>query len=333
MTEQVLTDDEKNALLDGVNSGAVQVQSNGGSVYASVRPFEIASRSRVVTNSFPRMRTVNARFAAGMSRQAETMLQRDVDIKPLGIEMRLFNQLGSEMTSSAVVVVFEAPPLNGTALIVLRPELVGLLVDAFFGGPGSTGSGAAGGTFSAGELSVSKLFCQLVLSTVQESWQPLLDFKLQQVATETSLDHVELSGESDLVIETGFEMTIADHRGQFYILWPRDTVLTLLPAFGGEKCERDAAKDALWEQAIRQRVADVSMKITTCVGHASTPVSDLAGLSAGDVVNIDSPGPATIFAGSVPVIKGKFGILEGRNAVEATHWLMPRNGSVSLTGL
>ena len=41
MSENVLTDDEVDALLDGVESGEVEVQSAQGPRYASVTPFEL----------------------------------------------------------------------------------------------------------------------------------------------------------------------------------------------------------------------------------------------------------------------------------------------------
>ena len=53
MTDPVLTDDEKGALLEGMSSGEVEVHSNRGPTYASVTDFEIGPRSRITTNSYP----------------------------------------------------------------------------------------------------------------------------------------------------------------------------------------------------------------------------------------------------------------------------------------
>ena len=55
MTDRVLTDDEKEALLEGVATGEVEVQSTDGPRDADVQPFEISERCRLVSNSFPRL--------------------------------------------------------------------------------------------------------------------------------------------------------------------------------------------------------------------------------------------------------------------------------------
>lgn len=325
MTEQVLTDDEKNALLDGVSSGAVQVQSSGGPQYASVRPFDLSPRSRIVANSYPRLQTVNQLFAERLAGHAEALLQHDLDVSPTGIDVRPWSKYSQQWVEPCVAVVFTAAPLTGHALIVLQADLVGHLVESFFGSEVGIGTATGGSSFTRGELSVSNLFCDVVLSAMRDAWQPLMQFTPARVNTEINLDRVDIARDSDPVIGSGFELSFADHHGVFHVLWPRDTVALLLPSFDGRKGDRDAAEDARWEKAIRTRLADAPMRITTCVGHARHALGNLVALSPGDVIPIESPRFATILAGALPIISGRFGVYEGRNAVEAAAWLHPGN--------
>ena len=64
MSDPVLTDEEKGALLDGMSSGEVEVHSTSGKTYAGVKPFEVGPRSRIVTNSYPRLQGLNRQFAS-----------------------------------------------------------------------------------------------------------------------------------------------------------------------------------------------------------------------------------------------------------------------------
>lgn len=335
MTDQILTEDEKNALLEGVTSGAVKVQAAGGPRYASVRPFDVDGRDRIVSNSYPRLQALNQRFAEGLSRQADKLLQSDVEVRPHELTVRASAECSGLLAGPGVAVFFEAPPLDGSALIVLRPELVGHLVEAFFGGPGMAASGIGSGAFSAGELSVSNRFASLVLSVIQESWQAVTALSPARSRTEASLDHVEFATECDCVIDTAFELALAagdaDRRGRFHVLWPRDMVEPLLPAFEGRKRDRDAALDAQWEKAIRRRMADVPMRISTRVGQAGLTLGDVIALAPGDVISIGSPRGATLLANGVPIINGRFGVFDGRNAVEAGEWLSPGSRALSPT--
>ena len=50
-------------LLDGVESGEVEVQSTAGPKYAHVEAFEITPRNTIVTNSFPSLVKLNRNLA------------------------------------------------------------------------------------------------------------------------------------------------------------------------------------------------------------------------------------------------------------------------------
>ena len=56
-------------------------------------------------------------------------------------------------------------------------------------------------------------------------------------------------------------------------------------------------------------------------------LGDLVNLTPGDVIGIDTPRVATVFAHGVPLIEGRFGVQAGRNAVEAVAWLEPQNSN------
>jgi flagellar motor switch protein FliM len=50
-------------------------------------------------------------------------------------------------------------------------------------------------------------------------------------------------------------------------------------------------------------------------------LGEVAELKAGDVIMISNPQNSTVRAGSVPILAGRFGVHDGRYAVETTAWL------------
>lgn len=324
MSEPVLTDDEKSALLDGVSSGAVEVHGCGGPQYASVRPYDIDARARVVTNSYPRLQALDQRFAAHLAAVVEGLLQCEVTISATGLEVQAWRECRAHYSGPAIHFLVAAPPLTGNALVILSSGLVGQLVEAFFGSSIGSEIGTAyngGGAFTPGERSVATRFCDAVLASLREVWRPLIELSPERAGDDVPLDVIDLVRDSEPVIASGFELGVAGLNAGFHLLWPRQTIAPLLPALEGAMRERDPAADARWAQSIRRRLAEVPMAVTTCVGTASHRVGALTALAAGDVLDIANPRAAVVFAGDVPVIKGRFGVIEGRNAVEATAWL------------
>ncbi len=320
MSEPVLTDDEKSALLEGVSSGAVEVHGNGGPQYASVRPYDVDVRSRMVTNSYPRLQALDQRFAEHLAAAVELLLQCEAEVTATGLEVRTWRECRARLSEPAMHFLVSAAPLTGNALVVLGSELVSQLVEAFFGsepGSGYNGSGA----FTPGERSVANRFCDAALASLRDIWRPLIELSPERAGSDVPPDLLDIARDAEPVVISGFELAVAGQGAGFHIFWPRETLAPLLPAFEGAVRERDPAADARWAQSIRQRLATVPIAITTCIGAASHRVGALTALAAGDVLRIADPRAAVVFAAGVPVIEGRFGVFEGRNAVEASAWL------------
>ncbi|MCB1845473.1 MAG: hypothetical protein KDI09_21065, partial [Halioglobus sp.] len=166
MTEQVLSDDEKNALLDGVSSGAVEVHSADGPQYAAVKPFVIGPRARIVSNSFPRLESINAQLASRLADSVSAMLQVEVDITPRAIRQRSFADFCEDGPARCLAIGFTAAPLTGEALVLIDSELVSPLVEAFFGGNSPESLACNEAAHSPGALSIVHLFVRELLLTV-----------------------------------------------------------------------------------------------------------------------------------------------------------------------
>lgn len=323
MSDQVLTDDEKDALLDGVTTGEIEVQSFDGPRYAEVRPFEIPQRSRIATNSFPRLERLNRRFASDASKLLEQMVNDDAEITAGAIETCSYGDFCDSNTDFSLVIEFTAKPLMGSGLIYVNAALVRQLVESFYGGSGNEPADHPPDIFTPGETSVASLFCDDLLSTIAEGWRPLVDAEHQQVGVRHSTDVFDGIDNSDNVICADFEIEFCKQQHRFYIVWPMSMLASLLPVFEGQKRERDAAQDARWEQAIRSRITESVVGISSRVGHSQLTLGAVAELAPGDIIDIDDPRKSTVFVKQVPILEGLFGVHAGRYAIEATDWLSP----------
>ena len=320
MSEQILTEDEKKALLDGVSSGAVEVHSGNGTRYKSVRPYRINPRSRIVSRSYPRLQAINSQLALNLERQSAALLQCELEVASSGTDASVWSEYGLGLERPCIAALFAAAPLAGQGLLVLPAALVAQLVEAFFGGAGTPPAGNST-AFTAGELNVATLFCKRVLEAAAAAWEPLQKLEFSLAGTETNLDLLEVAGDSELVLGSSFDMAIGGQRGSFRFVWPQRMLGALLPTLEGSKRERNAASDAEWERAMCARLADVPMRVAARVGTGTRSLGEVVRLVPGDVVPIGNPRAATVVANDVPVLSGRFGLCAGQNAVEAVTWL------------
>ncbi len=323
--EPVITDAEKDALLDGMSSGEIEVQSSKGPAYAVVTPFEVGPRSRIVTNSYPRFQSLNRQFAGRIAKQIEVLLNAESTVTFSHIKTCTYSEFCEQSHGLSLLLEFAPKPLDGAALINLNSALVELLVETFYGGDGNESSRKDADFFTPGEVNVATLFCGAVIAVTGEVWQPIADFKPELTGPHLSSGVIDCIDGGDSIIAAEFELNVADKVQSFHIVWPVSTVASLLPVFEGQKRERDASQDARWEKSLRSRVIDSVVNISSNVGTTRMTLGEVANLTPGDIFPIINPQKSTVFARQVPILEGRFGLHDGRHAIETTHWLEPEN--------
>ncbi|MCH9695716.1 MAG: FliM/FliN family flagellar motor switch protein [Gammaproteobacteria bacterium] len=327
MTDPVLTDDEKDALLDGMSSGDVEVTSASGVGYADVSEFEVGPRSRIRTNSFPRLQSLNRQFASRMGKQVELLLNAESAVVFNHVRTCTYSEFSEQIKGLSLVLEFAPKPLDGSALMNIDSVLLELLVETFYGGAGNDSDRPEAEFFTPGETSVATLFCNSVINVTAEVWQPMANFNPETLGAFLSSGVIDSIDGSDAVIVCEFELSIGEKTRLFHILWPTTTVASLLPVFEGQKRDRDAAEDARWAESLQSRVVESIVNISSSVGKTEMTLREVAELVPGDIINIANPQKSTVFARQVPILEGRFGVHDGRHAVETTQWLEPEIGS------
>jgi len=321
MTDKILTDDEKDALLDGMASGEIEVQSHGGTRYAEVKPFEIGARSRIITNSYPRLQQLNLQLAGRLRKLTEQLINAETSISPGAIDTCTFGEFCERAPDFSLVVEFSAKPLTGSALVYMESAVVGYIVESFYGGSGDESSRAETDPFTPGEKSVASLFASDLLQTLSEVWESIIKLEPEKISLKDSSHIIDCIDSGDTVISTAFTVRLADQDRAFHIVWPLSMIASLVPVFDGQKRERDAVEDARWQHALRSRVPESIVNISSRVGRTRLTLREVASLTPGQIINIDDPRDGVVFVDQVPVLKGRFGVHDGRYAIEATDWL------------
>ena len=325
--EPVLSDEEKDALLDGMSSGEVEVQAADGAQYAEVVEFEIGPRSRIVSNSYPRLQTVNQQLANRLGKQVEQMLNAESDVGFEHLDNCTFGEYCERIAGLTLIFEFAAAPLEGPAFVHMGSATVGQLVEIFFGGNGNDVAREPDSFFTAGEISVANRFGNATSETIADAWQPLMGVTTEHVSTHQGADAIESIDAGDVIVVSKFRLTIEGREESFDIVWPLATLAPLIPVLEGQKRDRDPAEDARWAKALRTGVTDSTIKISSRVGRTRMTLGNVAELRPGAVIDISNPQRGTVFAKDVAVLEGRFGVHDGRYAIEAGKWLEKETGN------
>jgi len=162
-TADVLSQDEIDALLHGVDDGDVETEDedlNDG----SARSFDFNSQERIVRGRLPTLEMINERFARNFRVSMFNLLRRQAEIAVSGVQMMKFAEYVHSLYVPTSLNMIKVEPLKGTALFVIDPKLVFIVVDNFFGGEGRFYNKIEGREFTPTEQRVISMLLEQIFN-------------------------------------------------------------------------------------------------------------------------------------------------------------------------
>jgi flagellar motor switch protein FliM len=320
-SSDLLSQDEIDALLHGVDSGEVETASDEVVAPGEARSYDFTSQDRIVRGRLPTLEIINERFARYLRTSLFSMLRRSADISVSGVQMLKFSEFVHSLFVPTSLNITRLSPLRGKALFVLDPKLVFSIVDNFFGGNGRFHAKIEGRDFTPTELRVVQMLLGTVYKDLQQAWQPVLDIEFQHVNAEVNPQFANIVSPSEVVVVTTFNIDLEAGGGDFSICLPYsmlEPIRELLDA--GVQSDR-GERDERWELAMREEVMGASVEISSLLGEAILPLRVLAGLRVGDIIPLDVRGEVELCAESLPICRGQLGVHNNSYAIKISEWI------------
>src|SRR5690606_34188957 len=118
----VLSQDEIDALLHGVDSGAVNTEPEAAP--GEERPYDFANQVRIVRRPRPQLKCLNGRVGRAIRGSLCKRLRRGPEVADAAIKSLKFSAFVQGPAYPPGLNLVRILPLRGTALVVLDPKLV-----------------------------------------------------------------------------------------------------------------------------------------------------------------------------------------------------------------
>jgi len=313
-TNDLLSQDEIDALLHGVDSGAVDTTPPPPAP-GEARPFDFTSQERIIRGRMPTLEMINERFARLFRISLFNMLRRSPELTVVGIETAKFNEYTHSLYVPTNLNLVRVKPLRGTALIVFEPRLVFSIVENFFGGDGKLKTKIEGREFTPTEMRVIQLMLKLAFEDMREAWSPVMKVDFDYINSEVNPHFANIVSPSEIVVASKFKIELEGGGGQVHVTFPYsmiEPIRDLLDA--GIQSDR-VDKDERWPLALREQIQDADVEISSELARATISVRQLTQLKPGDVIPITLPKTIELCVEDLPLFRGSFGVANGHNAV------------------
>lgn len=313
----LLSQDEIDALLHGVDSGDVETE-DPGLPPGQAASYDFTTQDRIVRGRMPTLEMVNERFARHFRISLFNMLRRSAEISVSGIQMLKFSEYVHSLFVPTSLNLVRVKPLHGTALFVIDPKLVFLVVDHFFGGDGRFPAKIEGREFTPTEMRVVQMLLQLVFHDLGESWAPILPVEFEYVSSEVNPQFANIVSPTEVVVVSTFRVEMDGGGGNLHVTMPYSMVEPIRDVLdAGVQSDRSEV-DERWLRALRGEMREAEVNLSCTLAHATLSLKQMLRLRAGDVIPVDLPAKVTMRAEDVPIFRGTYGVSGGNNAVKLT---------------
>ena len=311
--QDLLSQDEIDALLHGVDDGLVQTESviEPG----SVKSYDLTSQDRIVRGRMPTLEMINERFARYTRISMFNLLRRSADVAVGGVQVMKFGEYVHSLYVPTSLNLVKIKPLRGTALFILDAKLVFKLVDNFFGGDGRHAK-IEGREFTPTELRVVRIVLDQAFIDLKEAWQAIMEVNFEYINSEVNPAMANIVGPSEAIVVSTFHIELDGGGGDLHVTMPYsmiEPVREMLDA--GFQSDLDD-QDERWVNALKQDVLDVSVPMSATVARRQLKLRDVLHMQPGDVIPVELPEHLIMRANGVPTFKVKLGSHKGNLALQ-----------------
>ena len=303
----LLSQDEIDALLHGVDDVEEEDLIEDGSEDAGMSDYDFSSQDRIVRGRMPTLEMVNERFARHMRISLFNMMRKTSEVSINGIQMIKFGEYVHTLFVPTSLNMVRFRPLKGTALVTMEARLVFILVDNFFGGDGRYHAKIEGREFTPTERRIIQMLLKLIFEDYKEAWSPVMDVSFEYLDSEVNPSMANIVSPTEVVVISSFHIELDGGGGDFHIALPYsmlEPIRELLDA-GVQSDKEDT--DMRWSKALRDEIMDVPINITTKFLEVDIPLSQVMELKSGDIIPIEMPEHVTVLVEDLPSYRAKLG--------------------------
>jgi flagellar motor switch protein FliM len=323
-SEKILDQAEIDALIHGVDTGAVSTEATTGP--DEVRAYDFNNQMRIVRGRMPTLEMINERFARLFRVSLYNLLRRSPEISVAPVAIKKFSEYVHTLHVPTNLNMVKINPFRGTALIMLDPKLVFGVVDSFFGGTGRHAK-IEGRDFTATEQRIIHMLLRNVFADLHEAWTHVANIDVEYLQSEINPHFANIVSPSEIVVITNFHIDLDGVGGELHVTMPYAMIEPLREVLDSGMASDRVDKDERWAVTLREEIEDAEIELSTLLGRTSITLAELLNLKPGDILSCDFAGKVLVLAEEVPMFRGSFGISHGQQAIKFEEKVRRANSS------
>ena len=321
MNQQILSQDEVDALLQGITGESQTQEPEAAPPDGAIRAYDLASQERIVRGRMPAMEIIGERFARNIRTGLFNLIRKSPEVSIGSIKVQKYSAFLREIVVPTNFNIVTVKPLRGSGLIVCDPSLVFTVIDALFGGAGKFHTRIEGRDFSATEQRVILRLVQCIMAEYKKAWVGIYPLELEYQRQEMQPQFANIASPSEVVVSTSFTLEVGDSAGTVHFCIPYSTLEPIRDVLYSTMQGDSAEPDRRWLKLLGQQIQDADLDLVAELAHADATVEQLLAFKPGDFIELDLDPMIQAKVDGVPVFDCHYGTSKGKYAIKVDRLL------------
>jgi flagellar motor switch protein FliM len=315
---EILSQDEVDSLLDGLDSGEVETKKEAEvpDAVGGIIAYDFTSQDKVVRARMPTFDVINERLSREVRATLSSLLQTNVDVSANPFDTLKFSEFVRSLPVPTSLHVFRMDPLRGHGLVVFESQLVYNLIDTFFGGEALGKARVEGREFTRIEEVMIRKAVLAVLKNIEASWAPIEPVKASLIRSEMNPQFTAIVLPTDLVIVTRFEIELEQAAGNLVVCYPYSMIEPMRNKLSSSLQAEIEEIDTNWLKMIKEVILKSTVELKIQLGKTEVTGEKVLYMQKGDVIQLDNAAsdPLSCYVDGLEKLTGYIGVQKGFQA-------------------
>lgn len=327
MSQQVLSQQEIDALLDAMDSGEIDTEQMVEELDSpKVKPYDFRRPVRLSKEYLSTITMVFEDFSKIAVNLLSTQLRKPVDIKIAAIEQVSFDEFVHSVPSFTLMGIFQSKPLSGMQIIEINPQFSLQMVELLcgFGELSDEILPSDKDSFTDIERAILEDVTTSFLRSFETAWKEITELKVELEYTETNPQLLQTMSPNEPVLLVTFSVTLDEQKTFINMCVPYIFFEDMLDKLSFRNWFHSGKEfDSSERGQISKNLEQVPLNLEVLLGESQMTISDFLEMEEGDIIQLNekTSKPLTMYVEDKPYYKVKPGMIEDQLAVEVMKFM------------
>jgi flagellar motor switch protein FliM len=325
--EQLLSQDEIDALLKGISDGEVETATEtepGPTAPLGAAPeqrkaqvFNFAKYTKGRKERFSALDFISDRLSKSLRSALTLFLEREVEVNITPTQYIEYGEFIKTLPLPTNMNIVITDNLKGFLIVIFDAKLIFCVLETVFGSNTITVPKVDGREFTRIEFNVIKKLVDLVSVEMEKAWAPVYEITCKYSRSEINPNYMSMVSPEETVVVLEFSLEIANVVSWMKICMPYGILETIKGHLACTPSREDLEMRIKWFEKFQTSVKGVPLELRAILGKKKLSVEDFLKIRQDSIIVTDTAvdDPIDVTIRNRTKLRGKMGIYKGNKAI------------------